>query len=147
MAQFKGRQENNSSRIYTAVYFKGLNLPSCLLNVPSARIWRKDILTMNIPTARKWLQLTISIQLGLLTTTWDSLLSFEFLFELHHFEQKSLPNIVRSPYTSKLKFQSDNVGSSSQQDSFVLDLDPVAEHEESCWNIITHFNILVLFRE
>ena len=30
---------------------------------------------------------------------------------------------------------------SSQQDSFVLDLDPVAENDESCWNIIFHLNI------
>jgi len=57
--------------------------------------------------------------------------------------QKSLPNIVRSPYNNRLKSlsQSESIGSShllplgsreQDKDSFIMDLDPVDEENDEC---------------
>ena len=62
------------------------------------------------------------------------------------FEQKSLPNIVRSPYSNRFKSlsQSESIGCGSSahlltlgsreqdKDSFIMDLDPVDEENDEC---------------
>merc|ERR1712098_177510 len=48
--------------------------------------------------------------------------------------QKSLPNIVRSPFSSRMRNPNENFGlnqlGSKEHDSFILELDPVEENEE-----------------
>ena len=86
---------------------------------------------------------------GKLTSLWaQSGLLLEFMVILFLeattlFEQKSLPNIVRSPYNNRLKSlsQSESIGSShllplgsreQDKDSFIMDLDPVDEENDEC---------------
>lgn len=40
--------------------------------------------------------------------------------------------MVRSPYTSRLRTQSEDISVSQEHESFIMDLDPVEENDE-CW--------------
>ena len=46
------------------------------------------------------------------------------------FKKTSLPNMVRSPYTSRLRTHSEDVSVSQEHESFIMDLDPVEENDE-----------------
>ena len=60
------------------------------------------------------------------------------VYILQHYPQKSLPNMVRSPYTSRLRTQSEDISVSQEHESFIMDLEPVEENDE-CWTAQENF--------
>ena len=46
--------------------------------------------------------------------------------------------MVRSPYTSRLRTQSEDISVSQEHESFIMDLEPVEENDE-CWTAQENF--------